>query len=189
MKPINPIQRYVEQTFDAIDKAMQIAVDLEVPDNLLAQLAHAHVGATRTEMVMHSIDVPGDAERVYADEARKQLPIRRDQFEAAQNGLPALQKQPTNPEGYKLRPGIGKKLRKPIEYACYTCGAQPDELCFQMSSQGKHGVPLSERKKPGTYHQARYTLSKAANTKLRAQYDREHYGDVADRVGGTELRH
>lgn len=179
MKPINPIQRYVEQTFDAIDKAMQIAVDVEAPDSLLAQLAHAHVGASRTEMVMHSIDVPGDAERVYADEARKQLPIRRDQFEAAQNALPALKKQPTSPEGYKLRPGLGKKLRKPIEYDCVTCGAKAGELCFQMSGAGGHGEPTEERKKPGTYHQARYNQSKAANDKLRREYDRQHFGTEA----------
>jgi len=190
MKPVHPIIKYAESTFDAIDKAMQQAVDDEAPDPLLARLAEAHVGITRIEMVLHAIDIPNDAPRVYADE----LPPRRAQFEAA-NGLPEgarpkplplppLQKQPTNPEGYKLRPGIGKKLRKPIEYDCATCHAKAGENCFQMTSQGKNGLPTEEYKKDGTYHGARYALSKAANTKLRAQYDREHYGTEMP-VGST----
>jgi len=179
MKPINPLHGVVDKAFDAIDQAMITAVDEEVSDKLLATIAKAHVGVTRVEMIIHAIDVPGDTERIYADEARKQLPIRRDQFEAAQGALPALKKQPTNPEGYKLRPGIGKRLKKPVEYDCVTCHAVAGENCFQMTSQGKGGTPTSERKKPGTYHQARYNMSKTANAKLRAQYDREHYGPEA----------
>ena len=190
MKPVHPIIKYADQTFDAIDKAMIEAVDDEAPDSLLAKLAHAHVGITRLEVALYAIDIPNDAPRVYADE----LPPRRAQFEAA-NGLPEgakpkplplppLKKQPINPEGYKLRPGIGKKLRKPVEFDCVTCGAKAGDACFQMTSQGKGGKPTDERKKHGTYHQARYNMSKAANTKLRAQYDREHYGQEMP-VGGT----
>jgi hypothetical protein len=131
-------------------------------------------------MIMHAIDIPHDAERIYADDARKQLPIRRDQFEAAQGALPPLKKQPKfNAEGYIARPGIGKKLKRPRDFECPTCHAEPGTACFRMSNQGKHGTVTNVRRDNSdkNYHAARYALSKAANEKLRRDYDRQHFGE------------
>jgi hypothetical protein len=180
MKPINPLHGVVDKAFDAIDQAMITAVDEEVSDKLLATIAKAHVGVTRVEMIIHAIDVPGDTERIYADDARKQLPIRRDQFEAAQNALPPLQKQKLTPEGYKIRPGIGPKLKRPRDFACPTCHAEPGTSCFKMSNQGKHGTVTTERRDDGdkNYHAKRGALSKAANDKIRRDYDRQHFGET-----------
>jgi hypothetical protein len=179
MKPINPLQEQVERTFDAIDRAMVMAVDLEVPDPLIAQLARAHVGATKTEMIMHSIDVPHDAERVYADEFKRQLP---DGAKPKPLELPKLQKQPKRTkDGYLQRPGIGKKLKRPRDFECPTCHAQPGTSCFRMSNQGKHGVVTTERRDNSdkNYHAKRGALSKAFNDKLRRDYDRVHFGTEA----------
>jgi len=175
MKPINPLHGVVDKAFDAIDQAMITAVDEEVSDKLLATIAKAHVGVTKVEMIIHAIDIPHDTERVYADEFKRQLP---DGAKPKPLDLPPLKKQPVNAEGYKERPGLGKKLRKPIEYDCATCHAVAGEGCFQMTGVGGRGKPKAERKKPGTYHQARYLLSKAANTKLRRDYDRQRYGEA-----------
>jgi hypothetical protein len=183
MKPVHPIIKYAEQTFDAIDQAMQQAVDDEAPDGLLAKLAHAHVGITRIEMVLHAIDIPNDQPRVYADE----LPPKRAQFEAA-NGLPEgarpkpldlppLKKQPKrNAEGYKMRPGIGSKLRSPLTFDCPSCGAKAGDRCFKMNSVGKHAVRTDERKTDDSVHSKRTALSKAFNDKVRREYDRQHFG-------------
>jgi hypothetical protein len=122
-------------------------------------------------MLTHVIDVPHDAERVYADEAKSLPPLRKQPIERGLNGKPR-----TPPSG-KLRPGIKKKLRKPLDYKCPTCGAEPDTACFKFSSLGKSGHVTDERhENPSTTHAGRQALSKAFNDRVRQQYDREHYG-------------
>lgn len=189
MKPINPLLGAVDMISDAVDRAVLIAVDTNASDVLLARLAEAHAGVIRADLIMHSIDVPHNAERIYADEVRKPLPIRRDQFEAAQNALPPLKKQPKfNAEGYVARPGIGKKLKRPRDYECPTCHAEVGTACFRMSSQGKHGTVTTERRSDGdkNYHASRYALSKAANDKLRRDYDRQHFGETFGSRDGSD---
>lgn len=178
MKPISPLQRYVEQTFDAIDKAMQIAVDLEVPDVLLAQLAHAHVGAVRSEMAMHAIDVPNHEVPPHA------LERYLDQHPGAKPKpleLPKLVKQPKPQAQHRTkghnaqRPGISKLRKSPTDFACPTCFAEKGTACFKMTGPGHKSQITTERRTDGWMHKARTQLSTRHNVKMREQYDREHF--------------
>jgi len=180
MKPINPLIGVVDKAFDAIDQAMIQAVDEEVSDSLLATIAKAHVGVTKLELVVHAIDIPFDAERIYGDEFRaRALPHKREQFEQAQPTLPPLQKQPKyTRDGYVERPGIGAKLKRPRDFDCPTCKAEVGTSCFRMTNQGKHGTVTDVRRddRDKNYHAQRGALSKAYNEKVRRAYDREHFG-------------
>lgn len=171
----HPLTDAVDSIATAVDEALVIAVDSRSPDALLARLATARAGIVKVDLITHVIDIPGDTPRVYADELPPGAkPKALD--------LPKLQKQPKRDmSGYVERPGIGKKKRRPREFACVTCGAEAGTSCFYMTSQGKNAKVTDQRRpdEDDYYHATRRALSKAANDKLRAAYDREHFGDPA----------
>jgi hypothetical protein len=160
----HPLTAAIDTIATAVDEALVIATESDSSDALLARLATARAGIVRVDLITHVIDIPLDQPRTYADElppGARPKPLN----------LPKLQAIPQK-HGEKLRPGIGAKLKRPLDYECPTCHAAPGTFCFKFTTQGKHGVPTEERNQGTSFHALRSARSRDANSKIKAEYDR-----------------
>jgi len=166
----HPLTAAIDTIATAVDEALVIATESDSSDALLARLATARAGIVRVDLITHVIDIPLDGPRVYADELSpdygKSLATAIDKSK-----LPKLQAIPQK-HGEKIRPGIGAKLKRPLDYECPTCHAAPGTFCFKFTTQGKHGVPTEERNQGTSFHALRSARSRDANSKIKAEYDR-----------------
>lgn len=149
---LNPIIATADMVLAAIESAMEDAVDTQSTKLVLADLCVAHVHANRLF-------------------ALTQLPRVVD---ATSEPLPKLQLPHGNSKKpwQKERPGIAAKLKSARDFDCPTCHAEAGTNCFVFDVQGKHGKPTDQRNTGSTYHAKRQALSKVANDRVRAAYDK-----------------
>lgn len=169
----------IAKVSEAIDNALVAAVhimDAEDGINLdvvLVSLAEARAYAVQANIMAtvadRVIDVASDQPRVYADELSpdygKSLAAAIDKSKKPLE-LPKLRKQPSDGKVH-YKPGIGKLLRKPIEFDCPACGAEAGTFCFKYEGPGAHPKRTEERNNGHFFHTRRTDISTAANKKIR----------------------
>lgn len=150
---------------DTVDEAILHALESNANDQLLATLAEARGGVVR---MTHAVKVVNII--VGTESHNDQLP-----HGAQPKPLPKVKALPKGDTRTweKQRPGITKKLRRPRDYACPTCHAEPGTNCFKFTMQGKHGVVTDQRNSGTTYHSARQQLSVTHNERVKREYDRQ----------------
>ena len=147
-----------DELSEAIDESLALASATPTEVAVLARLARVRGTFVRLDRAI----IEHEAEIVLAHTPPPPATLPKLQPLAIANGKPTRR--------------VGIKLKSPKDFVCPSCQAEVGTPCFKSDRIGRGAKPTTERhpENSNVYHTARSALSKDANDRAKAKYDKEH---------------